>query len=93
MFNHKRKHPSYVFGEKDSYYKFIGITHARKTKGLSNIPLPENPEISKTDKSYIRPYPLIDPKKVFSPIKFKYIVGKKNRYWFNKVKKKETYHK
>lgn len=89
MFNHKRKHPAWVFDEINNSYKFVGITHARKTKGSLNLELPENPEFGQKEKSYIRPLPMIDPKNVFSKNKKDFRMTKKNRYWFYKHKKKK----
>lgn len=88
MFNYRRKHHALVFDDLGKKYGFIGVTHAPKTWGVNNHKLPQNIEKGKIDSSYILPEPMTDNKTVFGKEKKPMRIGKKNWYWFNKVKKK-----
>lgn len=48
-------HLHYVCGKTTSKYESVGITHASKTKGVSNIPLNKNPNPTDKKKAYVRP--------------------------------------
>jgi hypothetical protein len=48
-------HPAYIYAKVGKKYKFIGITHADITKGVSNIPLDRNPDPNDKRQSYLRP--------------------------------------
>ncbi len=88
MFNHRRKHPAFVYIDLGKEYGFISITHSQYFRGIKNIELKVNPEVGKTEKAYILPYPLKDKKHVFSKNKKQMKVGGTNYYKFNKIKKK-----
>lgn len=59
-YNYTHKHMNYVFEKDGKKYHSLGITHGRTTfdkkkkKRRNNMPLHQNPEIGKTDSSYIR---------------------------------------
>ena len=38
-----RGHPTYVYARQGDDYFYIGLTHAKITKGVKNIPLEKNP--------------------------------------------------
>lgn len=57
-------HPQYVYGETETEFKVIGLTHHKKSKDpnnekkkIRNKRLKKNPEPGKTDKSYMHPRP------------------------------------
>lgn len=52
-FNNKRKHPSYVFREKDNKYYCIVITHSPRFKNKKNIKLYKNPEPNNSTDAYV----------------------------------------
>ena len=52
-FNKKRKHPSYVFKEKNNKYHSILITHSPMTKNKINIKLYKNPEPNNKTDAYL----------------------------------------
>ena len=48
-------HPSYIVGEDENFYYSFGITHSsKKGRGHKNHLLKRNPEIGKTENSYLR---------------------------------------
>ena len=53
--NKRIKHPTYVIDKHGNLYKYIGITHSRKTNGEDNIPLIKNPNPKDNRSAYIRP--------------------------------------
>ena len=53
-FNRKINHNTYIFADDGKNYKAVGITHSDKTFGKNNMPLSDNPQKGKTEKSYIR---------------------------------------
>lgn len=52
-FNRRRKHPSYVFKEKNNKYHSILITHAPKTRNKNNIKLYKNPKPNDNSQAYL----------------------------------------
>lgn len=64
-FNHQAKHTQYLFGETDSQYKALGLTHQKKTFGRKNKKLKENPKAGDTRKSYIRNGVVVDDKRSY----------------------------
>ncbi len=64
-FNNKRKHPAYVFKEKNGKYSNILITHSAKDKKRKNIPLYKNPNPKDNSKAYVHKKIYIDDKKMF----------------------------
>ena len=102
--NYITHHPNYVFYEDNSKYRSIGITHhpyykVKNSGVFKNMPLDENPEYGKSDKSYIR-YGIISAKKKnygkvlndykFSDSDFKKIKSKIRNYK-NKIRKQKKY--
>lgn len=59
-FNKKRKHPSYIFKEKDNKYHSILITHAKKTSKIKNVKLYKNPEPNNSSVAYVVPKVYVD---------------------------------
>lgn len=53
-YNYDTKHMNYVFEEEGKRFHSVGITHENKTFGKTNMPLNNNPQEGKTEKSYIR---------------------------------------
>jgi len=51
----KIKHPGYVFVQIGDEMQYLGVTHAKITKGIKNIPLDQNPNPKDLNKSYIVP--------------------------------------
>lgn len=54
-FKEGKGHPTYIYAQVGKKYKFIGITHAEITEGITNIPLERNPEPGNKTKAHIRP--------------------------------------
>ena len=48
-------HPTYIYAKSGDDYKYIGITHAKVTDGIKNIPLTKNPIPKDSRQSYVRP--------------------------------------
>lgn len=64
-----RKHPNYVFGEKDGKYKSFGLTHTPK-KEYKSIPLIVNPNPKDKNQSHLQTRVLTTKKKYMSsPLK------------------------
>ena len=83
-FNKRRKHPSYVFKEKNNKYHCIIITHSKTTKSKANIPLYKNPQREKKKQAYLVP-------KIYKDEKSFY--GKKiNNFSFHKFDKRKVKH-
>lgn len=67
-YNHSTGHPNFVFEEDGNKYHSLGLTHHKRTyyykqkRWLKNMPLYDNPEKNKTEKSYVR-YGIITNKK------------------------------
>ena len=53
--NKRINHPTYVIDRNGNVYKYIGITHSRKTKDENNIPLRKNPNPKDNRSAYLRP--------------------------------------
>ena len=53
--NEGKSHPTYIYALVGKKYKYIGITHAEITDGITNIPLEKNPESGNKTKAHIRP--------------------------------------
>ena len=51
------EHPAYIYAQKGKKLIFIGITHAKITGNIDNIPLEKNPEPGNNTPAYIRPTP------------------------------------
>lgn len=64
-YNKTKGHPTYVFGEDQTNYHYVGLTHASKTRGENNVKLKHNPNPSDSKVSYIRPFSDKDKKKNF----------------------------
>lgn len=67
-FNKRRKHPSYVFKEKDGKYHNLLITHSKEDKKRRNIPLYRNPNPDDNSKAYIHNKVYVDPKNSFDRV-------------------------
>lgn len=67
----KNGHPSYIYAENTTDYKYIGITHAKKTHGLQNKQLKYSPNINDNKVNYIRPFSTHDKKSNFKKKKLK----------------------
>lgn len=52
-----KKHPAYIYAKVGDEYKFIGITHAKITDNIKNIPLEKNPNPKDKRPAYLRPRP------------------------------------
>lgn len=57
-YNYKTKHYNYIFEEDGKLLHGVGITHQKRTrlknKWYKNMPLKQNPQQNKIEKSYIR---------------------------------------
>ena len=51
----KGGHPAYIYAQIGDQYKFVGITHAKITDNIENIPLDQNPNPKDKRKAYMRP--------------------------------------
>ena len=65
-FNRRRKHPSYVFNEKDNKYQSLIITHSPVTRKKNNIRLYKNPNNNDSSTSYIVPKIVSDNKSSYN---------------------------
>ena len=52
----KRSHPTYVYARVGENFKYLGITHAKITDGIKNIPLEKNPNPKDKRSAYVRPH-------------------------------------
>ena len=81
-------HPSYIYAENTTDYKYIGITHAEVTHGLKNVDLKFNPETGKTDKSRAISFSTHDKKTNFKKRKLKgFKIHKADKKTIAKIKK------
>lgn len=48
-------HVQYIIKRVGKNFESLGITHGKRTRGISNIPLEKNPNPHDTKKAYIRP--------------------------------------
>jgi len=53
-FNKNTQHMNYVFEEDEKGFKSVGLTKHKKTFGITNMPLENNPQKNKKFNSYIR---------------------------------------
>lgn len=53
--NKDTRHPAYIYAKVGNEFKYLGITHAKITDGVKNIPLDKNPNPKDKKKSYVRP--------------------------------------
>lgn len=61
----RKGHPTYVYARVKDEFKYIGITHARITDHIKNIPLEKNPDPFDKDSAYLRPITSCDKSKHF----------------------------
>lgn len=81
-------HPSYIYAEKGDDYKYIGITHSKKTHGLKNIPLKYNPNSKDSRQSYMRPFSTHDKKGNFKKKRLKgYRIHKADKKKVRRIKR------
>lgn len=50
-------HPTYIYARVGDDYRYLGITHAKITEGVRNIPLEKNPNPKDKKAAYVRPDP------------------------------------
>ena len=50
-------HPTYIYARIGNEYRYLGITHAKITKGVRNIQLEKNPNPQDSRTAYVRPRP------------------------------------
>jgi len=50
-------HPNYIYKKVGNNYEYICITHAKRTRGVSNIPMHKNPDPNDKQDAYFRPTP------------------------------------
>ena len=53
--NKKSGHPAYIYQRVGNEFKFLGLTHAKISRGVKNIPLESNPNPNDSSKSYVKP--------------------------------------
>ena len=51
----EKGHLQYVCGRVGSDLQSVGVTHGKRTKGVNNIPLKQNPNPQDSKQAYIRP--------------------------------------
>ncbi len=51
----EKGHLHYVAKRKGKNYQSVGITHGKRTKGVTNIPLDKNPNPNDAQRAYVRP--------------------------------------
>ncbi len=56
--NRETSHPTYIYAKVGKEFKCIGLTHAKMTSGIKNIPLEKNPNPKDSRKAYARPTPV-----------------------------------
>ena len=86
---HKRNgHPSYIYADNGTEYKYIGITHAYKTHKLNNKKLKFNPNSKDMRISYVRGFSTHDIKNNFKKKKLSgYKIHKADKRMISKIKK------
>ncbi len=50
-----KNHPTYIYAKVGDKYEYLGITHAKITKGVKNIRLEKNPNPQDKRTVYVRP--------------------------------------
>ena len=50
-----KNHPTYIYAKVGEEYCYLGITHAKITKGVQNIRLDNNPNPKDKRTAYVRP--------------------------------------
>lgn len=50
-----KNHPTYIYAKIGDKYEYLGITHAKITKGVKNIRLEKNPNPKDKRTAYVRP--------------------------------------
>lgn len=70
-YNYDTKHINYIFEEEGKRYHSVGLTHDHHTFGKKNMPLYDNPQKNRTEKSYIRNGIISNKKSSFSKHKDK----------------------
>lgn len=50
-----KNHPTYIYAKVGNEYMYLGITHAKITKGIQNIRLEKNPNPKDKRTAYVRP--------------------------------------
>lgn len=68
-YNKKTKHTNYVFEDDGTNYAAVGLTHSSKTFGKKNMPLKDNPQRGKNEKTYIRNDYIVDTHQSFRKIR------------------------
>lgn len=58
-------HPAYIYEKVGRKRKYLGLTKAKQTDGVDNLPLKKNPEPGNLNKSYVRPNARIIDKTAF----------------------------
>lgn len=79
-YNKNTKHINYVFEEDGKKYHSVGITHQKQTLGKNkkwhnNMPLKKNPQLNKTEQSYIRYGIITDKKASYGKKKTNFLFG------------------
>ena len=76
-YNYVTQHPNYIFEEEGNKYHSIGITHHKKTRDKNkkwhkNMPLYQNPQKNKKQKSYMRYGFITQNKKTYGNVDMRY---------------------
>ena len=74
-----KNHPTYIYAKVGNEYMYLGITHARITKGIQNIRLEKNPQKGRSDPAYIRDELRRDSKTAFGSRLPEYNLSRKDR--------------
>lgn len=81
-------HPSYIYAENTTEYKYIGITHSKSTHGLNNKKIRYNPNSKDSRTSYMRPFSTHDKKNKFKKKKLKgYKIHKADKKLIQRIKR------
>lgn len=84
----KNGHPSYIYAENKTDYKYIGMTHSSKTHGIKNKRLKFNPNKKDIQVSFMRPFSSHDLKRNFKKKRIKgYKIHKADKKMVRKIKK------
>ena len=86
-FNKRRKHPSYVFKEKNNKYHCILITHSNKTRNKKNVLLYKNPQNGKNENAYLIPKVYKDDKSCYGKKLYNYSFHKYDKRKVKRIKK------
>lgn len=82
-----KNHPTYIYAREGDDYVYLGITHAKITKGTKNIQLDKNPNPKDKRTAYVRPVAQKADKSSFGEKLRGWFFGESDKEKINKLKK------